>query len=161
MAITLKELINRPDVVALNLSDLEIIKLYFTINSKEEEGLTLISSLASHKINSLSLQLGSIQSWDLVLHELKASEVSDHKQETADNLSLLQRVGLLNKSLKDFPNLYSWAKKVIPTLTVPQIYFQPTFHYLASYDIYFKDFPKEKVADCINYEDSSVRELKE
>lgn len=138
-------------------SDIEIIKSWFIENNLEEEGIKLISDLSYSKVRKLELSLSAIRSWDLLLPEIKSDECYD--EETASNLNTIERMGLLNLDLTSYGNLYNWVKEHIPNINCPKTYYIPTLHYLAKYDIFFKDMPKEKVKDYlnINYEDACFR----
>ena len=154
---TLKELI---DILSpYDVSDINIIKQWFTMNDLEEEGLALITDLAHSKINKLDSSLVTIKSWDLTLINAASFSELGYDKEACSNLEYIQRCGLLNLDLKQYPGIYDWAKKIIPTLNVPKLFFIPTLKYLKKYDIYFKDTPKEKVDSyCADYEDAWTRE---
>lgn len=138
-------------------SDIEIIRSWFIENNLEEEGIKLISALSYSKAKKLELSLDTIRSWDLLLPEIKPDDCYD--EETALNLTNIERIGLLNLDLTSYGNLYNWVKDHIPNINCPKTYYIPTLHYLAKYDIFFKDMPKEKVKDYlnINYEDACLR----
>lgn len=154
---TLKELIDT--LSPYDVSDIDIIKQWFTMNSLEEEGLALITELAHSKINKLKYSLDTIKSWDLTLINAASFLELGYDKETGSNLEYIQRCGLLNFDFKKYPDIYDWAKKIIPTLNIPKLFFIPTLKYLKKYDIYFKDAPKEKVDSyCVDYEDAWTRE---
>ena len=139
------------------ISDIEIIRSWFIENDLEEEGIKLISDLNYSKVRKLELSLSTIRSWDLLLPEIKPDECYDKK--TALNLTNIERIGLLNLDLTKCGDLYNWVKEHIPNINCPKAYYIPTLHYLAKYDIFFKDMPREKVKEYlnINYEDACFR----
>lgn len=141
--------------------DIQVIKEWFVQNNMEEEGIKLLSELSYSKTTKLEASLNSIRTWDLSLVDVRKNiknEPENYSEEVADNLTMLERAGLLNVDLTNY-SLYEWAKENIPNINCPETYYIPTFHYLAKYGIYFKNMSKEEVAkyNYINYEDSHVR----
>ena len=141
--------------------DIQVIKEWFVQNNMEEEGIKLLSELSYSKTTKLEASLNSIRTWDLSLIDVRKNiknEPENYSEEVADNLTMLERAGLLNVDLTRY-SLYEWAKENIPNINHPKTYYIPTFHYLAKYGIYFKNMPKEEVTkyNYINYEDSHVR----
>lgn len=146
----------------IKLSDLELIKEWFIENNLEEEGIKLLADLSYNKINKIETSLNSIRNYDLSLIDVSKNlknEPEEYSKETADNLTMLERAGLLNLNLRQYSFLYNWAKENIHKINVPKVYYVPTLHYLASYDLYFKNMPKEEVDKLkyINYEDAHLR----
>lgn len=159
---TLEQLVEINKIV--KAPDLQLIKDWFVINNLEEEGIRMLAELSFNKLIKVETSLNSIRNWDVYLqdvwdNQLRANK-NDYDKETADNLTRLERVGLLNEDLKSYFELYEWAKENVPNLICPKQYYIPTFHYLAKYGIYFKDMPKEEVDKYkhIKYEDAAFRE---
>lgn len=157
---TLSYLVERNKLT--KLSDLELIKEWFIENNLEEEGIKLLADLSYSKINKLETSLNSIRNYDLSLIDVSKNlknEPEKYSKEVADNLTMLERAGLLNLNLRQYSFLYNWAKENIHKINVPKVYYVPTLHYLASYDLYFKNMPKEEVDKLkyINYEDAHLR----
>lgn len=141
--------------------DIQVIKEWFVQNNMEEEGIKLLSELSYSKTTKLEASLNAIRNWDLSLIDVRKNiknEPENYSEEVADNLTMLERAGLLNIDLTSY-SLYEWAKENIPKLNRPSTYYIPTFHYLAKYGIYFKNMPKEKLEEFkhINYEDAYLR----
>ena len=158
---TLSYLVERNKIA--KLPDLELIKEWFTENNLEEEGIKLLADLSYSKITKLETSLNSIRNHDLSLIDVRKNlknEPEKYSEEVADNLTMLERAGLLNLNLRQYTFLYDWAKENIHKINAPKVYYIPTLHYLASYDIYFKNMPKEELDkfNYINYEDARTRE---
>ena len=157
---TLSYLVERNKIV--KLPDLELIKEWFIENNLEEEGIKLLADLSHSKITKLETSLNSIRNHDLSLIDVRKNlknEPEKYSKEVADNLTMLERAGLLNLDLRQYTFLYDWAKENIHKINAPKVYYIPTLLYLASYDIYFKNMPKEKVDKLkyIKYEDAHLR----
>lgn len=157
---TLSYLVERNKIV--KLPDLELIKEWFIENNLEEEGIKLLADLSYSKITKLETSLNSIRNYDLSLIDVRQNlknEPEKYSEEVADKLTMLERAGLLNLDLRQYDFLYDWAKENIHKINAPKVYYIPTLHYLASYNIYFKNMPKEEVDKLkyIKYEDAHLR----
>ena len=153
---SLKELVELNEIT-FKFPDIDVIRSWFIENNLEEEGIKLLSELSYSKVRKVESSLNSIRSWDLALPKIKPNEEYDEK--TSSNLTDLERIGLLNLDLTRYDYLYKWANENIPNLKCPNTYYIPTLHYLAKYNIFFNDVPKEKLKEYrhINYEDVCFR----
>lgn len=131
--ITLKELI---DNNWNNLQDIEIIKMWFIINNKESEGLSIISDLSKSQLEKLTAKFNYIQTWLPVLPDIYKSNNGKIDRDTCDNLNQILKFHLLDIELNDV--LLTWAKENIPKMKCPQIIFVPMINWLKEkYNIEF------------------------
>ena len=134
--ITLKDLVDEQKYT--DISDLDIIKHWFIANSKELEGIELLSDLASAKANKLDNILRVAKTWIPTVPKVYESNKPKVPKEDADKLDKIVQYYLLNMSLPT--SLLDWAKETIPTMKTPTIIFRPAIEWLKTeYGIEFKD----------------------
>lgn len=124
---TLRELVEWQKLT--DLEDITIIKLWFTENNMESEGLEIIAELAESKVNKLQDVLDGARAWLPILPDLEKSNQGLLTHEQADMLQKIITVFLLGMDLKE-SGLYGWAEKEIPKMKCPTIIFVPCVKWL-------------------------------
>lgn len=160
--LSLKTLVDRNENLHIGLEDIQIIRDWFVWNDCEDLGIDLMNDLSKTKLKKVESSLNSIRNWLIILPAITEQKkyVEKYGLDISKNLNKLQNFGLLNKDLASYEKLFNWAKENLPNIDCPATFYIPTLHYLANYNLYFKDKPKEKVAEYkqINYEDLFTRE---
>ena len=134
--ISLKKLVDAQFMT--NMTDLEVIKAWFTYNHCEQEGLTLIADLSKSKVDKLENVLINARTWIPVLPSVTDNLKSEINEEFAKNFNKIVNIHLLDMELND--ELLEWAKETIPKLKTPKTIFRPALEWLKDkYGIEFKD----------------------
>lgn len=131
--ITLADLVEWQKVT--DKSDIEIITEFFIENDIEEEGMELVNRLAKAKIEKMQRDRRRIKEWTYTIPSGYLYEKYPEKIAT-----MLHRVELdyiVNGEVTG--SRLEWAKKDIPHLDTPEIYFQPCLRWLQRNGINFKD----------------------
>lgn len=119
----------------------KIIEDWFTENDFEDIGLSMIPSLAAHKIKKLQDKLSFAQSWLPSKIDMNVNKEFANDKTTADMLNKITTYCMLSMPLPD--DILDWAKTNIPNINVPKFFFMPTVKYLKErYNIEFKDKPE-------------------
>ena len=114
--------------------DLAIIKRWFIENNLEQEGLSLIPALAKAQTEKIQRKYDYALSWTPSLIDMH-TQVKDNV--IADKLNILQTLCTLSADLKNYKDIYEWAKEEIPKMEIPHIFFLPTVRWLQKYGIEF------------------------
>lgn len=137
--VTLKDLVDNQMITGL--SDIDIVKAWFTLNNKESEGISLITELSESKMNKLEDTLTYARMWIPTVPDVYEANIkSKHPvpKDIADKLNHIIQRHLLGMSLTE--KIVNWAKETIPTLNTPTIIFRPAVEWLRDeYGIEFAD----------------------
>lgn len=131
--VTLKELIDEQK--CNEMSDIQIIQTFFTLNDMEEEGMNLLHELTKSKIEKMKQKHQMAEEWASYLPSKYLYE--NYDLNTADMLHTLEINYLVNGGELS-NNLLKWAMENVPNITRPQTYFNPLVEWLDSKDIRFK-----------------------
>lgn len=131
--VTLKELIDEQE--CNEMSDIQIIQTFFTLNDMEEEGMNLLHELTKSKIEKMKQKHQMAEEWASHLPSKYLYE--NYDLNTADMLHTLEINYLVNGGELS-NNLLKWAMENVPNITRPQTYFNPLVEWLDSKDIRFK-----------------------
>ena len=118
------------------MSDVEIIKAFFTLNDMEEEGVDLIHELSKSKIEKMKHERRLAKEWICCLPSSYLYE--NYDLETANELHMLELDYLINGGELS-SNFLKWASENIPNITRPGVYFNPLIDFLRSNGIEFKN----------------------
>ena len=118
------------------MSDIQIIKEFFTQNNLEEEGMDLIHELTKTKIEKMKQKQRISEEWICILPSKYLYE--NYDLDIADRLHNLELNFLVNGGELS-KNQLSWAKENIPNIIRPRAYFNPLIEWLENKDIRFKD----------------------
>lgn len=131
--ITLKQLVDGQ--IYSNMSDIQIIKMFFELNDMEEKGIELISDLTKTKIEKLKRKHKMVEEWACILPSQYLYE--NYDLDIADRLHALEIDYLVNGGeLSD--KFLKWANKNIPNIIRPKIYFNQLIEWLEKRGIEFK-----------------------
>lgn len=131
--ITLEQLVE--DQRWNNMTDIQIIKTFFTKNDMEEEGMELIHDLTISKINKLKHERHIVREWFNILPSKYLYE--NYDLDIADMLHSLE-LDYLAYGCKLSKASLKWAKENVPSIKMPKIYFRPLLEYLEEQGILFK-----------------------
>ena len=131
----MKQLKDYTDLQMLTgMSDMEIIIAYFVDNDIEEEGMELSHTLAKSRVEKLKHRYNIIKCW---AYNIPSDYL--YKKYPLDIASQLHRIELdylVNGEVTD--SRLEWAKKNLPDIKEPGVYFQPCIEWLANHGIKFK-----------------------
>lgn len=117
------------------LSDMQIIKEWFTRNNQEAEGLKLVSELAQSQLNKVERKYDYARTWIPV--KVDMSNVCPDK-DIARKLDKIITCQILEIEIPD--DLLKWAKETIPTMKMPSMFFIDTAKWLDErFGIKFKE----------------------
>lgn len=119
---TLKDL---TEMFGKTLSDMQIIKEWFTRNNQEAEGLKLVSELAQSQLNKVERKYDYARTWIPV--KVDMSDVCRDK-DVARKLDKIINYQILEIEIPD--DLLKWAKETIPTMKMPSLFFMDTAKWL-------------------------------
>ena len=123
------------DKKIFELTDLQIIQMFFEMNDLEEEGLNLISELTKSKIQKLKKKNQMVREWGTILpsdYLYKNYDLNIATQLHQMELDYLINGGSLSKGW------LNWAKKNVPNILIPKVYFVELIKYLEENNISFK-----------------------
>ena len=132
--VTLEELVKKQKLNGM--SDISIIRTFFTLNDMEEEGLELIYELTRFTIEKLKHRQKIIEEWASYLPSKYLYE--NYDLDIADWLHTLE-LDYLTNGCELSESRFEWAKENIPNIVRPQLYFQPLVKWLDDKGIRFKD----------------------
>lgn len=119
---TLKGLIEK---FGNTLTDMQIIKEWFTRNNQEAEGLKLVSELAQSQLNKVERKYDYARTWIPVKVDMR--NVCQDK-DVGEKLNKLIDYQILGVPIPD--NLLIWAKETIPAMKMPPLFFMDTVKWL-------------------------------
>lgn len=132
---TLKDL---TEMFGKTLTDMQIIKEWFTRNNQEAEGLKLVSELAQSQLNKVERKYDYARTWIPV--KVDMCDVCEDK-DVARKLDKIINFQILERELPD--DLLKWAKETIPTMKMPTLFFMDTAKWLDErFGIKFKEDEK-------------------
>ena len=136
---TLTELVSAQKYT--NLSDIDIIKIWFVDNDKESEGINLMAELSKSKFDKVDRQLKNAQTWIPIVPDVyESNKFMKNKvsKEEGKYLNKITQSFLLGLDLDD--ELLNWAKNNIPNINMPTVIFSPMVKWLKDkYKIKFAD----------------------
>lgn len=141
---TLKDL---TEMFGKTLSDMQIIKEWFTRNNQEAEGLKLVSELTQSQLNKVERKYDYARTWIPV--KVDMCDVCRDK-DVARKLDKIINYQILEIEIPD--DLLKWAKETIPTMKMPSLFFIDTAKWLDErFGIKFKEgvrkMPTERAKD--------------
>ena len=118
------------------LSDMQLIKEWFTRNNQEAEGLKLVSELAQSQLNKVERKYDYARTWIPV--KVDMCDVCPDK-DIARKLDKIINYQILGLEIPD--DLLKWAKETIPTMKMPSMFFIDTAKWLDErFGIKFKEW---------------------
>ena len=131
--ITLKELVQ--EQTWNDMTDIQIIKAYFELNDLESSGIDIISELTKAKINKIKNKYETAETWVCMLPSKYLYE--NYSLDIADRLHRLELDYLMNGGELSDKQL-RWAKENVPSIKMPECYFQPLITWLKGKGVKFK-----------------------
>lgn len=130
--VTLEQLVNEQKFT--EMSDIQIIKEFFSLNDMEEEGMDLVTELSKAKINKLKHKERIVEEWTSYLPSKYLYE--NYDLDTADWLHTLE-LDYLSHGCELSESRLKWAKENIPNIKMPKVYFKPLIEWLENNGIRF------------------------
>ena len=132
--VTLEQLVKEQKL--FDMTDIQVIKMFFNLNDLEEEGVELITELSKAKIEKLKHKHNVVETWACMLPSKYLYEHYD--LDIADKLHNLELNYLVNGG--ELSGCYlEWARENVPNIVIPRAYFNPLIDYLEENGIRFKD----------------------
>ena len=131
--LTLKELVNRQEET--DLSDVQIIEAFFTINGMEEDAIDLLGSLVKDKLRKMKDQQFLLEACTTSLPSKYLYQ--NYDLDIANMLHEMELDYLVNNGKLSSAYL-EWAKANVPHIDKPYCYFQPLITWLEDQGIKFK-----------------------
>ena len=131
---TLEQLVQKQKL--FDMTDIQVIKMFFSINDLEEEGVELITELSKAKIEKLKHRKQMVEDWTSYLPSKYLYE--NYDLETADKLHALE-LDFISHGCELSELRLEWARENVPNIITPQAYFNPLIDYLEEKGIKFKD----------------------
>ena len=132
--VTLEQLVKEQKL--FDMTDIQVIKMFFALNDIEEEGIELITELSKSKIEKLRSGNQMVEDWTSYLPSKYLYE--NYDLETADKLHALE-LDFLSHGCELSESRLDWARENVPDIVKPQAYFNPLIDYLDKIGIKFKD----------------------
>ena len=132
--VTLEQLVKEQKL--FDMTDIQVIKMFFDLNNMEEEGVELITELSKVKIEKLKRRKQMVEDWTSYLPSKYLYESYD--LDTADKLHTLE-LDFLSHDCELSEIRLDWARENVPNIVIPQAYFNPLIDYLEEKGIRFKD----------------------
>ena len=132
--VTLEQLVKEQKL--FDMTDIQVIKMFFALNDVEEEGIELITELSKSKIEKLRNRNQMVEDWTSYLPSKYLYE--NYDLETADKLHALE-LDFLSHGCELSELRLEWARENVPNIVIPQAYFNPLIDYLEEKGIRFKD----------------------
>ena len=132
--VTLEQLVQEQKL--FDMTDVQVIKMFFALNDLEEEGVELITELSKAKIEKLKRRKQMVEDWTSYLPSKYLYE--NYDLETADKLHALE-LDFLSHGCELSELRLEWARENVPNTIRPQAYFNPLIDYLEEKGIRFKD----------------------
>ena len=131
---TLEQLVQKQKL--FDMTDIQVIKMFFSINDLEEEGVELITELSKAKIEKLKHRKQMVEDWTSYLPSKYLYE--NYDLEMADKLHALE-LDFISHGCELSELRLEWARENVPNIIRPQAYFNPLIDYLEEKGIRFKD----------------------
>ena len=131
---TLEQLVQKQKL--FDMTDIQVIKMFFSINDLEEEGVELITELSKAKIEKLKHRKQMVEDWTSYLPSKYLYE--NYDLEMADKLHALE-LDFLSHGCELSELRLEWARENVPNIIIPRAYFNPLIDYLEEKGIKFKD----------------------
>ena len=131
---TLEQLVQKQKL--FDMTDIQVIKMFFSLNDLEEEGVELITELSKAKIEKLKHRKQMVEDWTSYLPSKYLYE--NYDLEMADKLHALE-LDFLSHGCELSELRLEWARENVPNIIRPQAYFNPLIDYLEEKGIRFKD----------------------
>ena len=132
--VTLEQLVQEQKL--FDMTDIQVIKMFFSLNDLEEEGVELITELSKAKIEKLKRRKQMVEDWTSFLPSKYLYE--NYDLDTADKLHALE-LDFLSHGCELSESRMKWARENVPNIVQPQAYFNPLIDYLEEKGIRFKD----------------------
>ena len=132
--VTLEQLVKEQKL--FDMTDIQVVKMFFSLNDLEEEGVELITELSKVKIEKLKRRKQMVEDWTSYLPSKYLYESYD--LDTADKLHTLE-LDFLSHDCELSEIRLDWARENVPNIVIPQAYFNPLIDYLEEKGIRFKD----------------------
>ena len=123
--VTLEQLVKEQKL--FDMTDIQVIKMFFDLNDLEEEGVELITELSKVKIEKLKRRKQMVEDWTSYLPSKYLYE--NYDLETADKLHALE-LDFLSHGCELSELRLEWARENVPNIVIPQAYFNPLIDYL-------------------------------
>lgn len=130
---TLEQLVQKQKL--FDMTDIQVIKMFFSINDLEEEGVELITELSKAKIEKLKHRKQIVEDWTSYLPSKYLYE--NYDLDIADNLHILE-LDYLSHGGELSNSRLEWARENLPNIEKPQCYFNPLIEWLDDKGIRFK-----------------------
>ena len=130
---TLEQLVQKQKL--FDMTDIQVIKMFFSINDLEEEGVELITELSKAKIEKLKHRKQMVEDWTSYLPSKYLYE--NYDLEMADKLHALE-LDFISHGCELSESRLAWARENVPNIIRPQAYFNPLIDYLEEKGIRFK-----------------------
>lgn len=131
--VTLEQLVK--DQKYNGMSDIGVIRAFFSLNDMEEEGMELIHELSKSKIEKLKRERRIVREWTSYLPSKYLYE--NYDLDTANWLHSLE-LNYLSYGGKLQESYMKWAKENVPNIERPKVYFNPLVEYLEMNGVLFK-----------------------
>ena len=132
--VTLEQLVKEQKL--FDMTDIQVIKMFFALNDVEEEGIELITELSKSKIEKLRSRNQMVEDWTSYLPSKYLYE--NYDLDTADKLHALE-LDYLSHGCKLSEYRLEWARENVPNIVRPQAYFIPLMEWMEENGIRFKD----------------------
>ena len=132
--VTLEQLVQEQKL--FDMTDIQVIKMFFSLNDLEEEGVELITELSKVKIEKLKRKKQIVEDWTSYLPSKYLYE--NYDLDTADKLHALE-LDFLSHGCELSEIRLDWARENVPNIVKPRAYFNPLIDYLEENGIRFKD----------------------
>ena len=132
--VTLEQLVQKQKL--FDMTDIQVIKMFFSINDLEEEGVELITELSKAKIEKLKHRKQMVEDWTSYLPSKYLYE--NYDLEMADKLHALE-LDFISHGCELSELRLKWARENVPNIVIPRAYFNPLIDYLEEKGIRFKD----------------------
>ena len=132
--VTLEQLVQEQKL--FDMTDIQVIKMFFSINDLEEDGVELITELSKAKIEKLKHKKQMVEDWTSYLPSKYLYE--NYDLEMADKLHALE-LDFISHGCELSELRLEWAGENVPNIIRPQAYFNPLIDYLEEKGIRFKD----------------------
>ena len=131
--VSLKKLMDEQKLIGI--SDMQIIKQFFSINDLEEEGIDLMRELMVSRIEKMKRKHRLAEEWVSYLPSKYLYE--NYDLDTANKLHNLE-LDFLSHDGELSESRLEWAKENVPNILEPKTYFVPLIEWMNNKGIRFK-----------------------